>query len=181
LRCVWCDTEYAFQEGERTTVGEVLAQLTRWPCRLVELTGGEPLAQAGARPLMKALLAAGYEVLLETSGALPVDGVPAAVIKIMDVKCPGSGEVRRNRLEHLAQLGPRDEVKFVIADEGDFHWAAAFCRTHRIPERWATLFSPVHGKLAPEALAEWILREGLSVRLQLPLHKILWPAVARGV
>ncbi len=181
LRCVWCDTEYAFHEGSRTTVRDVLAKLAEWPCRLVEVTGGEPLAQKGAIPLMEELLAAGYEVLLETSGALPVDAVPAAVAKIVDVKCPGSGEERRNRLENLDHMGPRDEVKFVLADEDDYRWAAAYCHAHRIPERWATLFSPVQGKLPPEQLAEWILRDGLRVRLQLQMHKLLWPAVLRGV
>lgn len=181
LRCVWCDTEYAFHEGRRTNVRAVLARLAGWPCRLVEVTGGEPLAQPGAIPLMEALLAAGYEVLLETSGALPVDRVPAAVKKIVDVKCPGSGEAHRNRPEIPECLGAQDELKFVLADEADYLWAAAWCRERRAWERWATHFSPVQATLAPERLAEWILRDGLPVRLQLQLHKILWPATLRGV
>lgn len=181
LRCVWCDTAYAFEEGARTTVGAVLEKLASWDCELVEVTGGEPLAQKGAVPLMEALLEAGYEVLLETSGALDVAPVPRDVIKILDVKCPGSGEEKRNRLENFAGLNPCDEVKFVIADEADYRWAAAFCREHRIAERWVTHFSPVHGKLPPEELAGWILREGPAVRLQVQLHKYLWGATTRGV
>ena len=181
LRCVWCDTEYAFYEGEDTTVGTVLERLRRWPCRLVEVTGGEPLAQKGVVPLMRALVDEGYEVMLETSGALPLDEVPPEVIKIVDVKCPGSGEAHRNRPEMFDRLSPLDEVKFVILDEADYRWAAEFCRERRVPERWTTLFSPVHGKLAPEVLAGWILRDGLPVRLQIQLHKYLWGAETRGV
>ncbi len=181
LRCAWCDTEYAFHEGAETTVGGVLDRLAQWPCRLVEVTGGEPLAQKGAVPLMEALLAAGYEVLLETSGAIALDRVPPAVVKIMDVKCPGSGEEKRNRLENLHVLTPRDEVKFVIADEADYRWAVEFCAVHRVAERWATLYSPVHGRLRPETLAAWILRDGLRVRLQVQLHKYLWGEHTRGV
>lgn len=181
LRCVWCDTTYAFEGGSVMTVAAILARLADWPCRLVEVTGGEPLAQKGAIALLEALVDAGYEVLLETSGALDLARVPAAVVKIVDIKCPGSGESHRQHPETLARLGPRDEVKFVIADEGDFRWAVDVCRRDRIPERWATLFSPVHGRVPPEALAAWILAEGLPVRLQLQVHKILWGAATRGV
>jgi 7-carboxy-7-deazaguanine synthase len=181
LRCVWCDTAYAFHEGRSMTLDEVLAAVSRYPCRLVEITGGEPLLQAEAGALMQALLDAGYTVLLETGGSLPIEDVPPGVKRIVDVKCPGSGESERNRWQNLEQLREGDELKFVIAGRDDYEWAARQVRERELAPRWPVLFSPVHGGLAPADLARWTLEDGLPVRVQLQLHKLLWPGVERGV
>ncbi len=181
LRCVWCDTEYAFHEGRSMSVDEVMAEVQRIGCRLVELTGGEPLLQKEAVPLMQRLLAEGYRVMLETGGSLPVDGVPAGVKRIVDVKCPASGEESRNHWDNLEHLGPGDELKFVIADRADYDWAARQVAERRLAERCPVLFSPVQDGLEPGQLADWILADGLPVRLQIQLHKLLWPGVLRGV
>ncbi len=181
LRCTWCDTEYAFHEGRPMTVEDVVAEVERHGCRLVEVTGGEPLLQPEAVPLMAALLGRGHEVLLETGGAEPIDRVPPGVARIVDVKCPGSGEHRRNRWENLDRLRPTDEVKFVVADEADYRFARDVIRDRGLEALCAVLLSPVHGALDPAELAAWVLRDGLGVRVQLQLHKLLWPGVARGV
>ncbi len=181
LRCTYCDTQYAFYEGRKMTVDEVLEAIRVYRCPLVEITGGEPLAQREVYPLMERLLEEGYEVLLETSGALDVSRVPKGVVKIMDLKCPGSGEVHRNRLGNLRYLSPRDEVKFVIGDYRDYLWAKGVLEQHGLPERCQVLFSPVFGRLDPEELAEWILKDHLPVRLQLQLHKYIWGPDVRGV
>jgi 7-carboxy-7-deazaguanine synthase len=182
LRCVWCDTPYAFTGGEKRSVEEVVAEVERLGCRLVEITGGEPLLQPDVYPLMTALVAAGHDVLLETGGHVPTDSVPAGVVTVLDVKCPGSGEAARMHWPNLDRLRPSDEVKFVIRDRADFDYAAEIVRGRDLPARAAAvLFSPVHGVLAPADLARWILEAGLAVRLQIQAHKYIWGAEVRGV
>jgi 7-carboxy-7-deazaguanine synthase len=182
LRCVWCDTTYAFTGGRRMTVDDVLRDVEAFACPLVEVTGGEPLLQRDAVPLMEALLARGRTVLLETGGHRSINEVPDPVIVILDVKCPGSGEAARMHWPNLDQLSPHDEVKFVIADRADFDYAACVVRTHRLHERVAAvLFSPAHGVIAPSDLAAWILEARVPARLQLQAHKYIWSPEARGV
>lgn len=180
LRCVWCDTPYAFYDGEWLTREDVLARVAAFGCRLVELTGGEPLLQPGALPLLTALCDRGYEVLLETSGAVDIAPVDPRVRRIVDVKCPGSGEAERNHWPNLELLRPTDELKLVLADEADYRWARDLVLSRRLHERCPVWFSPVAGRLPPHDLAGWILRDRLPVRLQLQLHKLLW-GDARGV
>lgn len=182
LRCTWCDTPYAFHEGRKVPLDEVVAEALAFDCDLVELTGGEPLLQADAYPLMDRLLAAGKTVLLETGGHLATDRVPQGVIKIIDVKCPASGESARNCWSNLERIGAHDQVKFVIQDRRDYEYAADVVRRYGLPDRCAAvLFSPVHGVLQPRTLADWILRDRLPVRVQLQLHKYIWGANVRGV
>jgi 7-carboxy-7-deazaguanine synthase len=182
LRCSWCDTEYAFYEGRKHSLDEVIAEVERHGCRLVEITGGEPLLQDDVYPLMDALIARGYTVMLETGGHHPVARVPREVIKIVDVKCPGSGESDKNYWENLAVLSDRDEVKFVVKDRADYEFARDVIRRRELPGRVAAvLLSPVHGLLHPRELAAWILADHLPVRLQLQVHKLIWPADTRGV
>jgi 7-carboxy-7-deazaguanine synthase len=181
LRCSWCDTTYAFHEGRPMSVDEVLDEVARYPCRTVELTGGEPLLQPEAIPLMARLLAHGYRVLLETGGAAPIDAVPEGVTVVLDVKCPGSGESARNLWENLDRLRPGDEIKFVVRDREDYVWAVRTIAERGLHSRAKLLMSPVFGELEAALLAEWILEDGAPVRLQLQLHKILWPGVERGV
>jgi len=181
LRCVWCDTAYAFHEGSSLTVEDVLARVATYDCRLVELTGGEPLLQAESIDLMRALLERGHEVLLETGGSLPIELVPAGVLRIVDVKCPGSGESDRNRWENLDAMRPGDELKFVIADRADYEWAAGCVRSRSLHEKATVLFSAVHRDLPAGELARWVLSDGLPVRVQVQVHKILWPTAERGV
>jgi 7-carboxy-7-deazaguanine synthase len=179
LRCGYCDTEYAFQGGHRMTIGEVLAEVSAWQPRYVTVTGGEPLAQKGCLPLLSRLCEAGYEVSLETSGALDVSGVDPRVVKVMDLKTPGSGECARNRMENLQHLGPRDQLKFVICDRADYEWSRDLVAREGLAERCELLFSPCHGRQDPTELADWILADRLPVRFQLQLHKYLW-GDARG-
>jgi 7-carboxy-7-deazaguanine synthase len=160
---------------------DVLREVERFGCKMVEVTGGEPLAQAEVIPLMRDLLELGYRVLLETSGSLPIHRVPAGVCRIVDIKCPGSGEVARNHWENLHELGPGDELKFVIADREDYDWAARQLVERDLVGRCPVLFSPVHGVLPGGELARWVLDDGLPVRVQVQLHKVLWPEVHRGV
>lgn len=174
LRCVWCDTAYAFSGGETMRLSEVLAQVARHGARHVCVTGGEPLAQKACLPLLAALCDAGYSVSLETSGALDLAGVDSRVSKIMDIKAPGSGEAEKNRWENLALLTPHDEIKFVLADAHDYAWARATLRERKLDALCPVLFSPVHDTLPPQDLAEWILRDRLPVRMQLQLHKMIW-------
>jgi 7-carboxy-7-deazaguanine synthase len=182
LRCVWCDTPYAFTGGKKMTEDEVIAEVGKFGARVVEITGGEPLLQPGVNPLMARLLEAGYEVLLETGGHIPLDEVPEDVVAIVDVKCPGSGEAEHMHWPNLQQLSAHDEVKFVIADRADYEYARDVVRKHGLAEGVrAVLFSPVHGVLAPADLARWILDECLPVRLQIQAHKYIWSADARGV
>jgi 7-carboxy-7-deazaguanine synthase len=181
LRCVWCDTAYAFHGGSSRSLEEILATVDGFGCRLVEVTGGEPLAQAGAIPLLARLVEEGYEVLLETGGSLPIDEVPDGVRRIVDVKCPASGESGRNLWENLDRLRPGDELKFVIAGREDYEWARAKVGEGALAERVPVLFSAVHGGLEAGTLARWVLEDRLPVRVQVQMHKILWPGVERGV
>jgi 7-carboxy-7-deazaguanine synthase len=181
LRCTWCDTAYAFHEGARREEQELLAELEAHACRLVQVTGGEPLSQPAAFPFITRLLDAGYEVLVETSGHVSLAGLDRRAVAIMDVKTPGSGEVHRMDWENLERLKPSDEVKFVIAHRADYEWSRALVRERGLAQRCPVLFSPVHGQLEPGTLGRWILEDGLPVRLQVQLHKYLWPGVERGV
>ena len=174
LRCSWCDTAYAFSGGETRTLDDLLAEVAGHGLRHVCVTGGEPLAQKGCLALLAALCDAGHDVSLETSGALDIAGVDPRVSRIMDLKAPGSGELARNRLENLALLNARDELKFVLADATDYDWARRQIAEHRLAERCTVLLSPVAGALDPADLAGWIVRDRLPVRFQLQLHKILW-------
>lgn len=174
LRCVWCDTEYAFSGGHVMTLTEILAAVGAHGTRTVCVTGGEPLAQKNCLPLLTALCDADYDVSLETSGALDVSGVDARVSRIVDLKAPGSGEFTRNRWENLAQLNAHDEIKFVLKDRADYEWARDTVRERSLAALCPLLFSPVKGELDPAALAEWILADRLPVRFQMQLHKILW-------
>jgi 7-carboxy-7-deazaguanine synthase len=182
LRCIWCDTPYAFTEGRKRTVEEVVDEVAAFECPLVELTGGEPLLQEDVYPLMTALLGRGRTVLLETGGHISLERVPDGVVKIVDVKCPASGESARNHWPNLDLVGQRDEVKFVIQDRADYEFARDVVDRHQLGDRCAAvLFSPVHGVLPPPDLAAWILADRLTVRLQLQVHKYIWGAHARGV
>ena len=182
LRCSWCDTPYAFSEGQKISIEDVVSQVDSYGCGLVEVTGGEPLLQRDVYPLMQALLDRGHEVLLETGGHVSVADVPDQVARIIDVKCPGSGESHRNHWPNLDILTPRDEVKFVIRDREDYGYAREVVTRHRlVPRVAAVLFSPVHGVLPPADLAAWILEDRLAVRLQLQSHKYIWGAHVRGV
>ena len=181
LRCRWCDTPHAFGQGEPLTLNGVVGRVLAEPCELVEITGGEPLLQDEVFPLMTRLADAGRTVLLETSGAVDVSRVDPRVRIIMDLKCPGSGECEQNLYSNLELLKPTDEIKFVIADRRDFDWSCDQVRTRGLAERFAVLFSPVFGELAPRTLAEWILESKLPVRLQIQQHKYIWDPSARGV
>ena len=182
LRCTWCDTPYAFTGGTKMSVDEVCAEVDRLDCRLVEITGGEPLLQRDVVPLMQRLIGRGRTVLLETGGHIPVDQVPDQVVTILDVKCPGSGEAERMHWQNLAKLSKKDEVKFVIKDRADFDYAREVVHSHALSTRvGAVLFSPVHGVLDPRDLAAWMLDSGVPARLQLQAHKYIWGADARGV
>jgi 7-carboxy-7-deazaguanine synthase len=174
LRCVWCDTEYAFSGGNIVTVRSILDQVVALDCNTVCVTGGEPLAQKGCLPLLAALCDAAYSVSLETSGALDIGGVDPRVSRIMDLKAPASGEESRNLWANIDLLAPRDEVKIVLASREDYDWAVLTCRQRRLFERCPVLFSPVQGQLGPAQLAQWILDDHLPVRFQLQLHKLLW-------
>lgn len=179
LRCVYCDTEYAFSGGETQTLAAILARVQTFPTRHVTVTGGEPLAQRACTDLLALLCDAGLEVSLETSGALDISMVDARVARIVDLKTPASGEVARNLWSNIAHLTPRDELKFVLAGAEDYAWAVEQIHQYGLAARCALLFSAVHGQLSPTQLADWILRDGLPVRLQVQLHKLLWTE-ARG-
>jgi len=182
LRCHWCDTAYAFHGGQKMTVEEVLTRVRQLSGHLVEFTGGEPLLQDDVYPLTERLLAESFQVLVETSGERSIRRLPREVIKVVDVKCPGSGEGEKFRLENLDALEPKDQVKFVILDENDYRYACDFAAQHDLHRRVdEIILSPVFGKLPPRQLAEWILRDGLDVRLGLQIHKFIWDPEARGV
>lgn len=174
LRCTWCDSAYAFSGGERLTLEEILLRIRSHGARRVCVTGGEPLAQPRVLDLMDRLVAEDFEVSLETSGALDVAGVHPAVSKVLDLKPPGSGEEQRNRYENLALLGPKDQVKFVITNRQDYLWSITQIEKFDLTRRAEVLFSPVAEFLKPAILAEWILADGLDVRFQIQLHKVLW-------
>lgn len=181
LRCRWCDSVYAFEGGQIKSVSQVVKEVVDLGVPLVELTGGEPLAQASATALMGALLSEGFQVLIETGGSESIDAVPQEVRVILDVKCPGSLMHERNRWENLAKLRPHDEVKFVIASREDFDWAKSIVDQHRLSLRNVVLFSPAFGLVKPKDLASWILDSGLPIRLQLQQHKYIWDPKAKGV
>ena len=181
LRCSWCDTPYAFHEGRKMSIDEVMEAVDRFGCDLVEVTGGEPLLQDDVYPLMERLLAAGRTVMLETGGHRPIDRVPRDVIKVVDVKCPGSGEADRNCWTNLDTLAPHDEVKFVIADRADYEFARDVVRTKLAGRRGPILFSPVHGAMDARTLSEWVLADRLPVKVQLQIHKFIWHPSTRGV
>ena len=174
LRCGYCDTAYAFHGGESLALTTILDRVAAHGARHVTLTGGEPLAQKHALTLLRQLADAGYSVSLETSGALDVSGVDVRISKILDLKTPGSGECARNLWSNLDHLTPHDEIKFVLCDEQDYVWAREQLQARRLDASCPVLFSPVHGRLEPRQLAEWILRDRLPVRFQLQLHKLLW-------
>jgi 7-carboxy-7-deazaguanine synthase len=182
LRCTYCDTEYAFYEGKKQTLGEIVNAVLGYDCPLVEVTGGEPLLQKNVLPLMTLLADAGRTVLLETSGAHDISEVDPRVHRIMDLKTPGSGEAERNLFSNLEYLTPRDEVKFVIGSREDYEWSRAQVREHRLVERCrAVLFSPIFGRIDPREIVEWVLADNLPVRFQLQMHKFIWTPTQRGV
>ena len=181
LRCGWCDTPHAFHEGRAMTLDEVLAEVRRWPCRFVAVTGGEPLAQPEVHPLMARLASDGYEVQLETSGALDISPVDGRVRIILDVKAPGSGMEERMDWENLDRLKAGDEVKIVLADRTDYDWALALLARRPPRPDVPVLLSPVHGVLHPKDLAGWMTQDGVPARLQLQIHKYIWGPDCRGV
>ena len=174
LRCVWCDTEYSFYGGGWHAIDEIMAEVATHGARHVCVTGGEPLAQKRCLILLRRLCDAGYEVSLETSGALDVSAVDPRVRKVMDLKAPGSGESKRNLWSNLDHLLPHDQIKIVIASREDYEWSCAMLVEHKLADRCMVLFSPVHGAVEPRVLAEWILADKLDVRFQMQLHKLLW-------
>ena len=174
LRCVWCDTTYSFGGGKPATIESVLAEVAKYPARQVCVTGGEPLAQKECLTLLTALCDAGYEVSLETSGALDITGVDPRVARIMDLKAPDSGECAKNRWENLELLTRSDEIKIIIASRADYEWACEQLRERRLDSLCPVLLSPAQGLVDPGSLAEWILADGLNVRFQMQLHKLLW-------
>lgn len=174
LRCGYCDTEYAFQGGEKRSLAQVTAEVAEYAPRYVTVTGGEPLAQKGCLALLSVLCDAGYEVSLETSGAMDLAGVDARVVKVMDLKTPASGECARNRLENVELLSSRDQIKFVICDRADYEWSRQQLQALRLADRCEVLFSPAHGQQDAAQLADWILADRLAVRFQVQLHKYLW-------
>jgi 7-carboxy-7-deazaguanine synthase len=174
LRCDYCDTEYAFQGGERMTLADIVRDVRQYDASYVTVTGGEPLAQPDCRLLLKMLCDAGLLVSLETSGALDISRIDKRVSIVMDIKTPGSGEVSRNRYENIELLRRMDQVKFVMRDRDDYEWSRDLVTRYRLADRCEVLFSPVYGELAPRDLADWILEDRLPVRLQVQLHKLLW-------
>lgn len=178
LRCVYCDTAYAFHGGTEMTVDAILGEVARHPCRLVLLTGGEPLLQRELPALARALLARGHEVTVETHGQRPLDALPREVVRIVDVKTPGSGEEARD-LGYLEGLARHDEVKFVVASQDDFSWSREVILRHRLEDRVHVLFAPVWGKVEPRDLVRWMLESGVRARLSLQVHKVIWGAEAR--
>ncbi len=182
LRCSWCDTPYAFHEGRKMELDDVVEQVERFGCPVVEVTGGEPLLQKDVYPLMQTLLDRGKTVLIETGGHRSIADVPAGVIRIMDIKCPGSGEAHRMDWSNLDHLTATDEVKFVIKDRADYEYARDVLARHTLADTvQAVLFSPVHGVLDAKTLSEWVLADRLPVRVQLQMHKFIWDPGTRGV
>jgi len=182
LRCTWCDTPYAFHEGRKMSLDEIVEEIERYACDTVELTGGEPLLQKNVYPLIDRLLEQGKLVLIETGGHISLEHVPAPVRTIMDIKCPGSGEAGTTDWTNLERLDDNDEVKFVIRDREDYEYARDVLGRHRLAGRVAAvLFSPVHGVLDPKTLSEWVLADRLPVRVQLQVHKYIWSPETRGV
>jgi 7-carboxy-7-deazaguanine synthase len=182
LRCTYCDTEYAFYEGKKQTLGEIVDAVAALQCPLVEITGGEPLLQKNVLPLMTMLADAGHTILLETSGAHDISAVDERVHRIMDLKTPGSGECERNLFSNIERLTQRDEVKFVIGSREDYEWSREQVKGHALAQRCrAVLFSPIFGRIDPREIVEWILTDKLPVRFQLQMHKFIWTPTKRGV
>lgn len=182
LRCAYCDTSYAYSEGTEMDMDTLMNHIASYPCNMVEITGGEPLFQKNTPILVSRLLSAGYTVLMETNGSYDTNIIDKRCIKIVDMKCPSSGESHRNLLDNMDALGPADQIKFVIQNREDYLFAKQVIETHSFPfDMHHILFSPVSGDLAPQDLARWIIDDGLSVRLHLQLHKYIWPDVQRGV
>lgn len=181
LRCIWCDTAYAFYGGRDMSVDAVLEHVKRYNCSLVELTGGEPLSQSSAFPLTVRLCDEGFEVLIETSGAIDVSSVDSRAKIILDVKCPGSAMDDRMQWDNLKQMTAKDQIKFVISDRRDYDWAVDVVKRYQLAERCPVLFSPVFGEQEVRPLAEWILQDRLPVRFQVQLHKVIWDPDTRGV
>ena len=182
LRCSWCDTPYAFIEGHKMSLDDIISEVKSYACPTVEITGGEPLLQKNVYALMQRLLDDGLTVMLETGGHISIEQVPAAVIRVMDIKCPGSGESHRNDWTNMERLATHDEVKFVVKDRVDYEFARDVVYRYGLLGRVrAVLFSPVHGTLDPKPLAEWILADRMDVRLQLQAHKYIWSPQTRGV
>jgi len=174
LRCTYCDTAYAFSGGQNFSIAEILRQVSRYQAHYVTVTGGEPLAQKDCLPLLRELCDAGYQVSLETGGALDISAVDQRVMRVMDIKTPGSNEVTKNLWDNLAHLNTHDEIKFVLCDEADYQWAKKICQQYQLDKKCSVLFSPVHGELNATQLAGWVLRDHLPVRMQLQIHKLLW-------
>lgn len=174
LRCGYCDTEYAFYGGQKMDISDIVDQVAAYQPRYVCVTGGEPLAQPNCIPLLTALCDLGVEVSIETSGAMDITKVDSRVVRVMDLKTPGSGEESKNRYDNIALLEPRDQLKFVICNREDYEWACGKLSEHQLSEKCEVLFSPIHGELKPADLADWIVADNLPVRMQLQLHKYLW-------
>lgn len=174
LRCTYCDTTYAFTGGQSMTLEAIMAEVARHAPHFVTVTGGEPLAQKNCLRLLRLLCDAGYEVSLETGGAVDVSGVDARVVKVLDIKTPASGEMEKNLWSNLEHLNPHDEIKFVLCDEADYQWAKQVLAERKLAQRCEVLFSPAQGQLSARDVAEWMLRDHLPVRLQVQLHKALW-------
>jgi len=181
LRCVWCDTAYSFYGGEEISLNDILKKVASYNCKLVEITGGEPMLQKEIYELCERLLAANYTVLMETGGSLDLSKLDRRVIKVVDIKCPGSGEAERNFWPNLEILQPHDQIKFVIKDRADYEWTLGIIRQHRLDRRFHLLFSPVFGEMDLRALAEWMLADRVKARLQIQLHKFIWSPETRGV
>ncbi len=181
LRCTYCDTAYAFNEGTAMSIPEILQTAEKYRCSLVEVTGGEPLFQEETPGLLKALCDAGYETLLETGGSLDISPVDPRVKRIVDFKCPGSGMEKKNLWSNVDHLTGADEVKFVIGSREDFDWSAMMREKYAIDGKCTVLMSPVHGEIPPADLARWILESGVHARMQLQMHKFIWEPTARGV
>jgi len=183
LRCVWCDTTYSFGGGDKWTLAAVMDEVGNLGCKLVEITGGEPLLQSETADLCEMLIVAEHTVLVETGGSLPINALPDKAIKIMDLKCPDSGECDKNHWANLGMLNPaQDEVKFVIASRRDYEWARDTVREHKLNEKCRhTLFSPVFAMIEPRSIVEWMLEDKVPARFQLQMHKFIWPPDQKGV
>lgn len=181
LRCSYCDTEYAFYEGEDKSIEEILTEVKKYDCRLVEITGGEPLFQKECYMLMEKLCDEGYEVMLETSGSLPIKNIDKRVMIIMDLKCPSSKMMKKNLYENIEHIKPNDEIKFVIGDRNDYDWSKEIINKYDLTNKCGILFSVVFGKLEPVNLVNWIIEDKLKVRYQLQMHKIIWHPETKGV
>ena len=181
LRCIWCDTAYAFYEGKSMSIDEIVGKVKNFGVKLIEITGGEPLMQENVYPLMNGLIEKGFQVLLETGGSLSLEKVPRNIIKIMDIKCPGSGEHKNNNLDNLKFLEIKDEVKFVILNRHDYEWSRDLIHKYKIHEIAHILISPVYDKLELKEIVKWILEDKLPVRLQTQLHKAIWDENTIGV